>query len=62
MVVADKISAFKNTGIVLKVLLLSFESRPNVTDFPRFKSKETNFEEKGRIKCSQRNLGNHYDY
>lgn len=42
MVVADKISASKNTGIVPKNAIKTIDHRPNLSVFPNFKSRANN--------------------
>ena len=49
MVVADKISAFKNTGIVPKTATIIMVILPNETDFPKFKSTANNFEKDEKV-------------
>ena len=52
IVVAESISAFKNTGIVPKIAIMTIDHLPNLRDVPNFKSIATNFEKDENVESN----------
>ena len=52
MVVADNISAFKKTGIVPNTAIKTIDQRPNLSEFPNFKSIANNLEKDEKVESN----------
>ena len=52
MVVADKISAFKKTGMVPNIAILAMDHRPNFKVFPKLRSTDSNLEKEEKVESN----------